>query len=313
MKIMKRPKKNGYNRYTIQALLLTLLALIAYQASSSGVLDKAFKSGLFQKVKEATSDLEVHFLDVGQGDCILLMCEGEAMLIDAGENDAGQEVVDYLEYQNLDKLEYIVATHPDSDHIGGMDNVLKNIECDEIFMTDDKKDTKTYEEVIDIIEDKDIKVNEPEVNESFELGCSMVTIIAPVKNNEDVNNNSIVLKVTHGAESFLFTGDAEIQEMTQIIDSGADVSANVYKAAHHGSRTAVEEQFLNEVNAEFAVISCGEGNSYGHPHADALLYLHENNIATFRTDEQGTIVAISDGEGITWNCSPSESWQSGDR
>lgn len=308
----RRSKRIKFNRYTFQAIILTFIALFAYRVSSSGGIS-AVMNDLFSGSKEVTSDLEVHFLDVGQGDCALLICEGKAMLIDAGDNSEGNKVVDYIQYQKIDKLDYVVATHPDADHIGGLDDVLKNVQCDEVLMTDEQKDTKTYEEVVDIIDDKGIKKREPKAGETFEFGCSEVTVLGPVSENEDSNNNSIVLLVTHGDKKFLFSGDAETEEMEQICDSGADISANVYKVSHHGSATAADERFLDSVSPEFAVISCGEDNSYGHPHQEILLYLRQKNISTFRTDEQGTIVAVSDGEDITWNCSPSESWQSGDR
>lgn len=313
MKFRRRPRKIRYNRYSFQAIILTFVALFAYKASSGGGILSLLENGFVTNTREVTSDLEVHFLDVGQGDCILLICEGKSMLIDAGDNSMGQTVADYIQYQKIDRLDYVVATHPDADHIGGLDDVLEDISCGEVIMTDDKKDTKTYDEVVDIIEEKNIEKHEPQSGEIFDFGCSTVKILGPVADNEDMNDNSIVLQVTHGEKKFLFSGDAQSEEMEQICDSGDDISSNVYKVAHHGSKGSASERFLDSVNPEYAVISCGEDNSYGHPHQEILLYLRNNNIALFRTDEQGTIVAVSDGEDITWNCSPSESWQSGDR
>lgn len=309
----RRRKKIKFNKYTFQAIILTFIALFAYRVSDSGGIAAIMETGLFSATKEVTSDLEVHFIDVGQGDSVLLTCDGEAMLIDAGTNSMGDKVTDYIQYLGIDRLEYVVATHPDADHIGGIDTVLKSIECDMVIMTDEKKDTMTYQEVEDIIEEKNIERHSPKVQESFDLGCSTVTVLGPVELGEDSNNNSIVLLVTHGNEKFLFSGDAETEEMEEICSEGMSFKANVYKASHHGSSTGVDEKFLSRVSPEFAVISCGEDNSYGHPHAELLNYLRSNNIAVFRTDEQGTIVAVSDGDSITWNCSPSESWQSGDK
>ena len=307
----KRRRRLRYNRYTFQAIIFTFIAVFAYQVSRSDGkifenLSKAFST------KEVTADLEVHFLDVGQGDAVLIKCDGESMLIDAGDNAYGDTVADYISYQNIDRLDYVVATHPDSDHIGGIDTVLKQIECDEVVMTDDQKDTVTYQEVVDVIEDKNITVHNPKAEESWDLGCSTVTVLGPIESYEDSNNNSIVLLVQHGSERFLFSGDAENDEMQDIVDSGVNISANVYKVSHHGSKTGVNESFLDKVAPEFAVISCEQGNSYGHPHAGFFNYLRGHNIAVFRTDEQGTVVAISDGESITWNCSPSDSWKSGE-
>lgn len=312
MKIRRRKSKRiKYNRYTFQAIILTFVAMFAYKVADTGGISTLMQGGFFSN-KEVNSDLEVHFLDVGQGDSILLMCDGESMLIDAGGNSRGDDVVDYIRYQKIDKLDYVVATHPDADHIGGIDTVLNNIGCDKVIMNDDKKDTVTYNEVVDIIKEKDIEVNEPQAKQTFALGCASVCVLGPSEENEDVNNNSIVLLVKHGKETFLFSGDAEEEEMKQISSLGIDIKSSVYKVSHHGSSNGVYKEFIDKVSPEFAVISCGEDNSYGHPHAEALNYLRAENIATFRTDEQGTIVAVSDGEGITWNCSPSESWQSGD-
>lgn len=308
-----RRKRIKYNRYTFQAILLTFVAFFAYKVADDGGISAVMQNGLWSNLKEVTDDLEVHFIDVGQGDCALLTCDGESMLIDAGGNDMGDKVADYIEYLDIDKLDYVVATHPDADHIGGIDTVLKNIDCGEIIMTDEDKDTMTYQEVADIIQEKNIKIHIPEAKQTIDLGCATVTVLGPVEKNENSNNNSIVLLVTHGKEKFLFTGDAETEEMEQICDLGIDLDADVYKVSHHGSSTGIDDEFLAEVSPEFAIISCGDDNSYGHPHAEVLNYLRNNNVSLFRTDEQGTIVAVSDGEGITWNCSPSDSWQSGDR
>lgn len=311
-KVLKRRKRKKirFNRYTFQSIILTFVALFAYKISSSGGLTAVMNSGVFEN-REVTSDLEVHFIDVGQGDSVLLVCDGASMLIDAGENSCGTKVADYVKYNGIDKLDFVVATHPDSDHIGGIDTVLKEIPCDTVIMTDDSKDTMTYEEVEDIIDKKNISVERPVPKQTYELGCATVMIIGPIEEREDFNNNSVALLVKHGEEKFLFAGDAENEQLQDIAGLDVEIDADVYKVAHHGSSTSVNDEFLNKVSPDFAVISCGEGNEYGHPHSEVLNYLRTNGIATFRTDEQGTIVAISDGEGITWNCSPSESWLTG--
>lgn len=308
----RKRKRARFNHYTFQAIILTFISLFAYKAATGGGLENLTKFMRTANVPEASEELQVHFVDVEQGDCIVLTCEGETMLIDAGNNRYGETVVDYLEYLKVDKLEYVVATHPDADHIGGIDTVLKSFGCDEVWMTDDTKDTMTYEEVVDIIKKNKIEKRLPEVGESVELGCALVTVLAPVEEYENANENSIMLMVQHGEKKFLFTGDAEEQEMKDVCHSGADIDADVYKASHHGSRDGMVEAFLDEVSPEYAVISCGEGNSYGHPHAAVLNYLRSDGVSVFRTDEQGTIVAESDGDMITWNCSPSDSWNAGE-
>ncbi len=259
-----------------------------------------------------TDPLRVYFLDVGQGDCTILTQGDSAMLIDAGENDKGTTVQSYLEYLGIDSLDYAVLTHPDSDHIGGADVVLYKFDCDTILMPDVRTDTRTYDDVIQAMNAKGETAVHPSPGDIYEFGDAAFTVLAPVQSYDDNNNNSIVLRLDYGDNSFLFTGDAESQAEADILASGADVEADVLKVGHHGSSTSTSDEFLAAVSPEYAVISCGEGNSYGHPHAETLNKLRQNGITVYRTDEQGTIVAESDGREITWSSSPSDTWQSGE-
>lgn len=259
-----------------------------------------------------TDPLRVYFLDVGQGDCTILTQGDSAMLIDAGENDKGTTVQSYLEYLGIDSLDYAVLTHPDSDHIGGADVVLYKFDCDTILMPDVRTDTRTYDDVIQAMNAKGETAVHPSPGDIYEFGDASFTVLAPVQSYDDNNNNSIVLRLDYGDNSFLFTGDAESQAEADILASGADVEADVLKVGHHGSSTSTSDEFLAAVSPEYAVISCGEGNSYGHPHAETLNKLRQNGITVYRTDEQGTIVAESDGREITWSSSPSDTWQSGE-
>ncbi len=251
-----------------------------------------------------TGNLEIHYIDVGQGDAALIKCGDAAMLIDAGDNSQGMNVRSYLEAQGVKKLDYVIGTHPDSDHIGGLDVVIYNFQCETILMPDEKKDTKTYDDVIQTIENRHYKITLPQVGRTYELGEAEFTIIAPNDNYDDANNESIGLILKHGENSFLFTGDAEEEAELDILDNKIDIEADVYKAGHHGSRTSSCDELLAEVEPEVVVISCGEDNSYGHPHAAILNYCLSNKIPIYRTDKQGTIVAKSDGKSITWNMSP---------
>lgn len=271
------------------------------------------ESELKEKDGDMLSRLEVHFLDVGQGDATFLSCDGYTMLIDAGNNDKGTAVWSYLKNQGVERLDYVIGTHPDADHIGGLDVVLYKFDCGTVFLPDVKNDTRTYEDVVQVMEEKDYPVTMPVVGETYSLGEASFTIIAPNRDyGSDLNDASVGILVEHGSNRFLFTGDAEETAEADILANGQDISADVYKAGHHGSNTASTEEFLQEVNPAYAVISCGEGNSYGHPHAEVLNRFRSMGIDVFRTDEQGTIVAVSDGEEIVWNCTPSESWQAGE-
>lgn len=258
-----------------------------------------------------SSRLQIHFIDVGQGDSTLITCGGEAMLIDAGENDQGTAVQSYLTAQGVEKLKYMIGTHPDSDHIGGMDVVMYKFDCDTVIMPDEAKDTATYRDVIDTMKNKRYENTLPVVGDTYTLGDAEFTILSPSKKYDNSNNNSVVILLTHGDNRFLLTGDAQEPAEADILDSGISIKADVYKAGHHGSSTSSSEAFLEAVQPTYAVISCGEDNSYGHPHAEVLNSFRIAGVKVFRTDEQGSILATSDGKTITWNCSPTESWLSG--
>lgn len=272
------------------------------------------EANVTRKDKDGLSELEIHFLDVGQGDSTLILCDGHAMLIDAGENDKGSAIQLYLTKQGVTSLDYMIGTHPDSDHIGGMDVILTKFDCKQVMMPDYEKDTRTFEDVILAMQSKNYRNTLPVVGDSYQLGDADFTIIAP--NNysygDESNNYSIGILLKHGDNTFLFTGDAEEEAERDIVANGIDIDADVLQAGHHGSRTSSSDEFLNVATPEYIVISCGEGNDYGHPHAETLNKYRSMGIKVFRTDEQGTIVATSNGNEIGWNMSPSETWQSGE-
>ncbi len=258
------------------------------------------------------AELQVHFLDVGQGDATLILCDGHAMLIDAGGNNKGTAVQLYLKKQGVQSLDYIVGTHPDSDHIGGMDVILTKFDCGTILMPGYEKDTATYRDVLEAIDYKSYQITEPVVGNTYFLGEAGFTIIAPHRTDyEEANNVSIGIKLVHGENCFLFTADAEGVAQMDMINSGLDIQADVLKIGHHGSWAAMSPAWIEAVRPEYGIISCGIGNDYGHPHEQTLALLAEKNVQLFRTDVQGSIVAISDGAEIAWNCKPTENWSPG--
>lgn len=257
--------------------------------------------------------LKVHFIDVGQGDAILVTCGEDSMLIDAGDNSMGTTLQMYLNNQGIENLTYVIGTHPDADHIGGLDVVLYKFDCGTIIMPDISKDTATYRDVMDVIDEKGYKVTTPVPGDTYKFGNAEFEIIGPLTQYEDVNDNSVVILLTHGDNKFLFSGDAGEEAESDIVDQWYDISADVYKAGHHGSYASSTDKFLNAVNPAYAVISCGNDNDYGHPHKDALDRLKQHGIKIFRTDEQGTIIAESNGINIVWNKEPSETWKEGIR
>lgn len=275
-----------------------MLAATKTQSNSTAKLDK----------------LEVHFIDVGQGDATLIKCGDKAMLIDAGGNDKGTFVQNYISKQGIKSLDCLIVTHPDSDHCGGADVIITKYEIDTIIMPNYTKDTMAYREVIQALDYKHYKVTEPAVGDSYKIGDAEFTIIAPNKEDygEESNNYSVGILLKHGDKKFIFTGDAEEEAEKDIVNNRIDISADVLKVGHHGSRTSSTEEFIHAVHPKYAVISCEENNEYGHPHAATLNVLRGFDIQVFRTDEQGSLIAASNGKEITWNAAPSDTWKAGE-
>ncbi len=296
-----------------RGILLALSVLWIQTAGCGNLLTKEGDSG-GESPELNGETLEVHFIDVGQGDATLIKQGDHAMLIDAGDNDKGTAVQSYLQHQGVDHLDYAIGTHPDSDHVGGLDVILYKFSWDTVILPDLEKDTKTYQDVLRVIQDKREEITYPKAGTSYALGNAEFTIIAPVKEDygDNWNDYSVGILLQFGENRFVFTGDAEEDAEQDMLAEGVDLSADVLKAAHHGSDTANTMEFLEEVNPDAVVISCGEGNSYGHPRAEAMNHFRSIGTEIYRTDEQGTIVAVSDGEKIIWNCSPSESWKAGE-
>ena len=250
-------------------------------------------------------ELEVHFIDVGNADSILLISEGNSMLIDAGENDSGDEVVSYLKSVGVTELQYAVGTHPHSDHIGGLDTVLYEIPTETLLMPEKEHTTKTYEDVLTAAEETGTYLATAEAGDSYQLGSTFLTVLSPNRVWEDLNNNSIVLLAQNGEDSFLFAGDAESDAETVMLDSGIVPDIDVLKVGHHGSSTSSSYRWLRTTMPEYCVITCGAGNEYGHPHKEVLSRLNDlsrtNNTTIFRSDSNGNITAYSDGSGqILW-------------
>jgi competence protein ComEC len=256
--------------------------------------------------------LTVRFIDVGQGDCTLITCGGESMLIDGGPEDIGMKLWSYLKDCGAETLKYAVATHPDADHIGSLDVIAYRCEVGTFLMPGVESDTAAYDSLMNVIEEENIPVENPSPGTVYTLGSATVTVVGPVKDYdaEDTNDWSLCLMVECGDTRFLFTGDAESLAEHDMISSGEDLSADVLKVGHHGSGSSTSEEFLEAVNPRYAVISCGKDNPYGHPHDSVLARLEERGITLFRTDLQGTITAYSDGTSIWFDRLPAEdAWE----
>lgn len=246
------------------------------------------------------SILTVHFIDVGQGDSILIQIDDKNMLIDAGEQKAGNSVVSYLKENGVTELDVVVATHAHADHIGGMVTVLNNFKVKRFIDSGNPHTTKTYENMLIAIDEKDIPFSFAEAGQTISLDQSVqIDILNPGKLTGNLNDDSVVLKLTYGDVSFMFTGDAEAHAEGKMIAAGYDIDSDVLKVAHHGSRSSTTQQFLQKVNPEVCIIMVGTDNRYGHPHQEIIDRLSLFGCQVYRTDLEGNIVVKTDGKGYT--------------
>ena len=245
------------------------------------------------------SNFEVHFIDVGQADSALIECDGETMMIDGGNVADSNVVAAYLKKEDVTELNYVVCSHAHEDHVGGLSGALSVTKADNIYAPKTEANTKAYKNFKKKAEEQNVEIKHPNVGDEIQLGSSTVEFLGPVgENGKDLNSTSIVLKITYGNTSFLFTGDAESDEEEEILNSGADLKSTVLKVGHHGSRTSTSYPFLREVMPQYAVISVEKGNSYGHPNEETLSKLSDAGVEVYRTDESGDIVMTSDGNSI---------------
>lgn len=286
---MKKKKKN-------LIAILTVIISIIYTIYTNEIKTTYSLDNTINTFNETTSTLTVSFLDVGQADAILIQNKDENMLIDAGNNEDGKLIVSKLQSYGIEKIDYLIGTHPHEDHIGGMDDVINNFEIGEIFMPDVVHSTDFYLDVLEAVDNKSLVVDTPNIDDSFYLGDAKVDVLYLDNNEKELNDCSIVLKVTFGKNKFLFMGDASFEVEDKILFK--KIKADVLKVGHHGSNTSSSEDFLNAVKPDYAVISVGEDNKYNHPGDDAIDRLEEVGADIYRTDKNGDVKFISDGNDI---------------
>ena len=247
---------------------------------------------------DSNSPFWVKYIDVGQGDAAIVQCDGHYMMIDGGPSSASSVVYTILKNGNIKNIDYMIATHPDADHIGGLSGALNYSDVGICYSPVLTHDTKTFESLVKYLNKQGVSLTVPAKGTSFSLGSAKVELIGPVSDYADSNNSSIVAKVTYKSNKFLFTGDAEMEEESTLISAQKDLSCDVLKVGHHGSKGSTGDAFLKNAKPQYAVISVGADNSYGHPTAETLGRLSNANVELFRTDLQGDILCSSDGNSI---------------
>lgn len=235
------------------------------------------------------NNLHVYYIDVGQADSILIVNKNQSVLIDAGNNEDGENVVNFIKAKGITKLDYVIGTHPHEDHIGGLDDVINNIDADKIYLPKIQTNTKTYEDVLQAIQNKNQKINSFNKGDKFTIADANLEVMTDsILDKENLNLSSNIIRMEFNKTSFLFTGDAETENEKTIEWTPTDI----LKVGHHGSTTSTSQNFLNQIKPKYAIISVGKDNDYGHPKEKILKRLEKSGAEIFRTDECGTIEVI---------------------
>ena len=282
-------------------LVLTLILLVLLSVSCSVNIEENNSQDTSEKTIQS-GKLTVSFIDVGQGDSILIKTPGDKyIMVDSGPSKEKDKLYGYISKMGISSFDVIIATHPHEDHIGNLDNIIEDYKIEEVYMPKISTNTKAFENLLNRIKQKGLKIKSIKSGLEFNIDNVRFEFLAPNSDEyEDINNYSGVLKVSYGETSFLLMGDAEKLSEGEILKSGVDVNADVIKIGHHGSSSSSSKKFIQAVNPKYAVISCGEGNDYNHPHKETISLLNSLKIKTFRTDLNGTITFNSDGKELNY-------------
>ena len=286
---MKFSKYSNYKLFKlILPLFIIILSLFLYQTNDTS---------------NYKNQMTIHYIDVGQGDCILIQVNNKNLLIDSGPSSSKKNLLTYLKKLNIKKFDYIIATHPHEDHIGNMDTIIKRYNIGSFYSPKVMTSSSTFENMVSALVDKNLKINILKKGaKGIDLGKNVkLEVFSPYEDlfSDNLNDYSPIIKITFLNNSFLFTGDAEVLTEKLVLSENTNLNSDILKVGHHGSSTSTSSNFLNSVNPSIAIISVGKNNSYGHPTSEVLSLLDYFNIRTIRTDINGTIIAISDGKNIS--------------
>lgn len=294
----KKIKKNIKRNFFEILIILLAFLIINNQDKIKNLFNQNNNQNQYNNINTNNNLLKVHYLDVGQGDSIFIeLPNNETMLIDAAESYQSEKIINYLKNLNYQKIDYVIGTHPHTDHIGGLKDVINTFEIGKIYMPKVVSTTKTYESLLIAIKDKNLKINTAKAGTSIiDTDTLKVNILAP--NNDtytELNNYSVVTKITYGTTKLLFMGDAEKLSENEIKEN---VTADVIKIGHHGSNTSSSIDFIKKVNAKYGIISVGLNNKYNLPKEETITNWENSGTKIYLTSINGTIRASSDGTNI---------------
>ena len=303
---MEQFKKEKVNLWQKTVRRLTALALAAALALGFAACDGSAviqppqnNSGIETTQPSAEENFQMHFIDVGQALSVLVECDGQFMLYDGGNVDDGSLVVSYLQNQGVEELQYVFCSHAHEDHVGGLAAALAYFPANHVYSPVTEASTKCFQNFIKYTQQQGLQVEVPAVGTVWQLGSATVQLLGPIKQYNDTNDTSLVLRIDYSSTSFLLTGDMESDAERDLVESGANLKADVLQVGHHGSSTSSSYIFMNAVLPEMGIISCGANNKYGHPHEETLSILRDAGVDTYRTDLLGTITIGSDGSNYT--------------